>query len=180
MQLVKFMAATKDDALTLSMGEMAALHSWVDASFAVHPDCESHGGLVLIMKGGKGAILSGSEKQKLNTDSGTVAELVGMHQFSWRIMSALMFLECQGHKAQENVLCQDNKSAILLEKNGCASASKRTRAVNAQHFQMKDYTDKKQLEVKCCRTNDMIGDHVTKGSQGCKFSEFGKAIMGME
>ena len=42
-QLVKFMAATKDDVLTLSMGEMSALHSWVDASFAVHPDCKSHG-----------------------------------------------------------------------------------------------------------------------------------------
>ena len=132
------------------------------------------------MKGGKGAILSGLEKQKPNTDSGAVAELVGTHQFLWRIMLAVMFLECQGHKAQENVLCQDNKSAILLEKNGRASASKRTRAVNVRHFQMKDHTDKKQLEVKHCRTDDMIGDCVTKGSQGCKFSEFRKAIVGME
>ena len=83
-----------------------------------------------IVKGRKGAILSGSEKQKLNTDSSAVAKLVGTHQFSWRIVSAVMFLECQGCKAQENVLCQGNESAILLEKNGRASASKRTRAVN--------------------------------------------------
>ena len=74
MQLVKFMAATKDDTLTLSMGEMSALHSWVDALFAVHPNCKSHGGLVSIVKGRKGAILSGSEKQKLNTDSSTAAQ----------------------------------------------------------------------------------------------------------
>ena len=179
-QLVKFMAATKDDVLTLSMGEITALHNWVDASFAVHPDCKSHGGLVSIMKGGKGAILSGLEKQKLNTDSGTVAELAGTHQFSWRIVSAVVFLECQGHKAQENVLHQDNKSAILLEKNGCTSVSKRTRAVNVRHFQIKDYTDEKQLEIKCCRTDDMIGDYVTKRLQGYEFSKFRKAIMGME
>ena len=71
MQLVKFMAATKDDVLTLSMGEIAALHNWVDASFAAHLDHKSHGRLASIMKGGKGAILSGSEKQKLNTNSST-------------------------------------------------------------------------------------------------------------
>ena len=45
---------------------------------------------------------------------------------------------------------------------------------------MKDYTDEKQLEVRCCRTDDMIGDYVTKGPQGYEFSKFRKAIMGME
>ena len=69
---------------------------------------------------------------------------------------------------------------VQLEKNGRASASKRTRAVNVQHFQTKDCMDEKQLEVKCCRTDDMIGDHMTKGLQGCEFSKFRKAIMGME
>ena len=43
----------KDDILTLSMGEVAALQKWAGASFAVHPDCKSHKGLVSIMKGGK-------------------------------------------------------------------------------------------------------------------------------
>ena len=133
-----------------------------------------------IVKGGKGAILSRLEKQKLNTDSSTVAKLAGTHQFSWRIMLAVMFLECQGCEAQENVMHQDDKSAILLEKNGCASASKRTRAVNVRCFQIKDHMDKKQLEVKHCRTDDMIRDCMTKGPQGHKFSEFGKAIVGME
>ena len=92
----------------------------------------------------------------------------------------VMFLECQGCKAQENIMCQDDKSAILLEKNGRASASKRTRAVNARCFQIKDHTDEKQLEVKHCRTDDMIGDYMTKGLQGHKFSKFRKAIMGVE
>ena len=92
----------------------------------------------------------------------------------------MMFSECQGCKAQENISCQDNKSVILLEKNGCASASKRTRAVNVRHFQTKDHIDENQLDVKCCRTDDMTGDYVTKRLQGCKFSKFRKAIVGME
>jgi hypothetical protein len=43
-------------------------------------------------------------------------------------------MEAQGYQVQDNILFQDNKSAILLEKNGKASSSKRTKHVNIQYF----------------------------------------------
>ena len=32
--------------------------------------------------------------------------------------------------------------------------------------------------VKCCTTDEMVGDFMTKGPQGIKFAKFCKAIMG--
>ena len=48
----------------------------IDAAFAVHPNCKSHMGAILMM--GHEAVLSISSKQKINTKSLTEAELVGV------------------------------------------------------------------------------------------------------
>jgi hypothetical protein len=37
-----------------------------------------------------------------------------------------LFLEAQGYPVKENVLFQDNQSAMLLEEKGCQSAGKRS------------------------------------------------------
>ena len=41
-----------------------------------------------------------------------------------------LFMEEQGYKIEENVLYQDNKSAILWEKIGRKSMGKQSRALN--------------------------------------------------
>ena len=72
-QMMKFINATKDDVLTLSAGKgMMSLDWCIDASFAVHPDHKSHSSLVMKFRNGKGSPISGSEKQKLNTDGSTM------------------------------------------------------------------------------------------------------------
>ena len=70
------------------------------------------------LKGGKGAIESLSPKQKLNTKSSTDAELVAVDDALVLIAWMKLFTESQGYDVNENILYQDNKSAILLEKNG--------------------------------------------------------------
>jgi hypothetical protein len=76
------------------------------------------------------------------------------------------------------VVFQDNKSAILLEVNGKKSAGKRSRALNIRYFFVTDQIEKRNLEVKYCPTNDMIGDYFTKPLQGSKFTNFRKLILG--
>ena len=49
-----------------------------------------------------------------------------------------LFMEAQGVVVEDNILYQDNKSAILLEKNGKASSSKRTRHLNIRYFFVTD------------------------------------------
>ena len=45
-----------------------------------------------------------------------------------------LFMEEQGYKIEENILYQDNKSAILLEKNGRNIMGKQSRALNVRYF----------------------------------------------
>ena len=59
-----------------------------------------------------------SQKQKSNTKSSTAAELVGTDDATKMMLWTNLVMEDQGYKIDENILYQDNMSAILLEKNG--------------------------------------------------------------
>ncbi len=93
---------------------------YVDASFAVHPNMRGHTGGSLTM--GCGFPISVSNKQKLNTKSSTESELVGVDDMMAIIIWTPYHLLEQGYGVVENLLLQDNKSSILLERNGKASS----------------------------------------------------------
>jgi hypothetical protein len=88
-------------------------------------------------------------------------------------------MEAQGYQVQDNILFQDNKSAILLEKNGKASSSKRTKHVNIRYFFITDRVDKGDISLVWCLTGDMIRDFMTKPLQGALFRKFRDQIMGV-
>ena len=180
-QMMKFINATKDNVLTLSAGKGMMNFSWcVDASFAVHPDCKSHSSLVMKFRNGKESPISGSKKQKLNTDGFTIAELVAVHQFPPKVPWTPLFSLAQGHDVEENLTSQDNKSAISLEENGKRSSGKRTWAVNMRCFVMTDQIEKDNVKIVCCPADDMAGDFMTKGAQGLKSGKFRKVIVGFQ
>ena len=126
--MMKFINATKDNALTLSAGNGAMCLDWfIDASFVVHPDHRSHSAMAMKFCEGKGCPLGGSKKQKLNTaDSSTIAELAVVHHFLLKALWTPLFLSAQEHDVEENVIVQDNKGEILLEENSKRSSSERT------------------------------------------------------
>jgi hypothetical protein len=64
--------------LNLSADNITCLKWWVDASHAVQKDCRGHTGAMLSL--GKGAAISLSNKQKINTKSSTESKLVGVDQ----------------------------------------------------------------------------------------------------
>ena len=144
----------------------------------MHPDFRSHTGLTSRFGGGLGIPINMSLKQKLNTDSSTASELVAVHQGMPVASWVKLFLEAQGYSIDENVVYQDNQSAILLEKNGKKSSSKRTRHLNIRYFIVTDQVEKGNMSIQYCPTDEMIGDFMTKGLQGIKFAKFRKAIMG--
>jgi hypothetical protein len=99
--------------------------------FAVHPNMMSHTGAA--MSNGNGCIVSVSSKQKLNTRSSAEAELVGVDDCMAKILWTENFMEGKGYNMSTTAY-QENKSAILLEKNGKASSSKRARHINIRYF----------------------------------------------
>jgi hypothetical protein len=72
---LEYLNGTLDLYLTLGADDLNTIQTWVDASYAVHPDMKSHTGGVISM--GIVGLMCKSTKQKLNTKSSTEAELVG-------------------------------------------------------------------------------------------------------
>ena len=127
---------------------------------------------------GRGFIFPTSKKQQLNTRSSTEAELVGADDLMTPILWTGLFLNAQGYPVKDNILYQDNKSTILLEKNGKRSAGKRSRAINIRYFFITDQISKDHLVVEYCPTDEMIADYFSKPLQGEKFRYFRRHIMG--
>jgi hypothetical protein len=88
-------------------------------------------------------------------------------------------MKAQGYDAKDTILFQDNKSSILLEKNGKASTRKRTNHINICYFFITDRASKEELSVVCCPTGDMIGDYATKPLKGDLFWMSRDQIMGV-
>ena len=71
-------------------------------------------------------------------------------------------------------------SAILLETNGKASSSKRTKHIKVRYFCIKDKIDQGEIVVQHCPTDQMWMDINTKPKQGSTFREFRAQVMGIE
>ena len=88
-----------------------------------------------------------------------------------------MFMMAQGIKVADNILYQDNKSAIMLEKNGRASSSKRTKHIEVWYYYVVGWIEKEDLSVVWCPTDKMIADILIKPLQGKVFHKFRDVLM---
>ena len=87
---------------------------------------------------------------KCNTKSSTETELI---LFANKLADSIWmqyFGECQGYNIDEYVVFQDNRSALLLKKNGRVSSSKHTKHIKAKYFLIKDFYDAGEIDVKFC------------------------------
>jgi hypothetical protein len=144
-RVLRYLAGTKHMKLNLTIDDLNSIHWWVDASYGTHHDGKGHTGMMMSM--GKGAILSSSKKQKMNTKSSTESELVGIDDCISKILWGKYFIESLGYTVEHNILFQDNKSTILLAKNGRLSSSAKTRHIKHRYFFVKDKIDQGDLEI---------------------------------
>ncbi len=174
--LMEYLRGDCDRPLILGADNDGLLMWYVDASFAVHPNMRGHtgGGLTL----GRGFPITVSTKQKLNTRSSTESELVGVDDMMPIICWTRYFLLSQGYGIIENLLLQDNRSSILLERNGRASSGKRTRHINIRYYFISDRVNMKEISIDWCPTKKMVSDYMSKPLQGSLFRELRDYIMG--
>ena len=125
-----------------------------------------------------GGFINSSMQQKLNTRSSTEAKLAGVNDCVSKVIWTSRFLKGQGYEPTQNVIMQDNKSAILLETKGCSSAGKRMRHLDVRYYFIKDLVDQGSASIEHCKTDVMLGDFHTKPLQGKLFQKFRAAILG--
>ena len=174
---MKYLEATIGLPLILAMDKTGRIQWYIDAAFAVHNGMKSHTGAVMTM--GTGAAKSQSNKQKLNTKSSTESEFVGVDDVISQVIWTRYFLEAPNETIHDNIVYQDNQSAIKLEKNGTKSSGKRTRHINIRYFFVTDRISADELNVEYCPTLEMLGDYFTKPLQGSLFRKFRNTILGI-
>jgi hypothetical protein len=99
--------------------------------YAVHEDMKGHTGAVLSIGGN--VVLSRLNKQKVNAQSSTESELIAVDDTLPTVQWARLFMRDQGYNL-ETIIKEDNKSSMLLMKNGGLSSGKRTKHIDSRYF----------------------------------------------
>ena len=120
-----------------------------------------------------------STKQKLNTRSSAETEIVAVDDCMTAVIWTIYWLGAQLCDVFEKVVYQDSKSAILLENNVKSSSSKLTKYLNVRYYFVICCIGKYELSLEWCLTADIIGDLMTKPTQGESFNIFRDQLMGV-
>ena len=100
-----------------------------------------------MMSMGKGALVNIARKYKLNTGSSTKAELVSITDVLGIMMWSTYLMEANGYAIENNILYQDNKSTILLERNGRTRAGKNSKHIKSRFFLNTDKVTMGDIEM---------------------------------
>ena len=174
-RLMVYIKGTLELVLTLCAELMRVPKWWIDASFGTRLMMYSQSGGCGTL--GKGMVSSFSKRQKLVTKSSTEAELVGVDDVLPQVLWTRNFLIEQGWGVEPSLIFQDNQSAILLEKNGAQSSTRRTKHLDVRYYFIQDRIVNRNVEVKFCPTDEMWADYFTKPLQGRKFLQIRRIIM---
>ena len=131
-RVLAFLKYTIDDVRIIGANNLQELYTWVDAAYGVHDDLKSHTGCTMSL--GTGLVHTKSSKQKLNTKSSTEAEVVGTSDYVPYNVWLKNFMSVQGYEFNDNVLFQDNQSAIKMETNGRRSSTGNSRHIHIRYF----------------------------------------------
>ena len=177
-RMIQYLCGTKEMVLTLRASDEGIARWWIDASYAVHEDMKGHTGATLSL--GKGAIYSGSWKQRLVSRSSTESELIGVYDVLPQVLWMKQFLEEQGRLDTTTIVYQQNMSSILLERNGRSSSTKRTKHMHIRYFYVTEQVHNKTIHITHCPTEEMVADVFTKPLQGSLFTKMRNYVMGNE
>ena len=88
-------------------------------------------------------------------------------------------MESQGYTIENNILYQDNKSIIFLDKNGRISAVKNSKHIKNKFFLVTDKVAQRELDIRHMGTKSMWADVNTKPVQVAIFRIFRSEMMGV-
>ena len=117
------------------------------------------------MSFGYGMVHFNPSKQKINTKSSTEAEVVGVSDcLTYNIWICLLIVT-QGYDIKQNILFQDNQSAIKMDINGKRSCTSNSRHIDIRYFFAKDRVKSNKMSISYCSTEHMLADFFSKALQ---------------
>ena len=88
-------------------------------------------------------------------------------------------MEAQGYTIESNILYQDNKSTILLAKNGRMSAGKNSKHIKNRFFLITNKVAQGNLKIEHKGTDKIWGDVNTNPTQGKRYRVMRAEVMGV-
>ena len=117
--------------LIIEIDEEGNAHICIDGAHAVHSDVKGHSGLYLTM--GRSAIINTLKKLGIVTTSSTETEVVACGERFLKCTWFRYFRLAQGADDKEDILFQDNKSAILLQKKHPFSIGRGSKHIHVRY-----------------------------------------------
>jgi len=179
MQCLAYLKGTSHLGLCMKADKngLLSINCYSDASFNVHLDAKSHGGIAIFLGGA--ATLLKSYKIKMVNKSVAESELSVLSDATSLLVHEREFAIAQQFiDASDNVVIhEDNEAAIHLVKNG-RSTSDRTKHILLRHFFVKQYLDDGTFILTHCKSENMIADILTKPLQGEQFFKLRAILLG--
>jgi hypothetical protein len=176
-RVLSYLHGSMDITLTLVCDKIDKLSWYIDGSYASHMDMKGQSGAVLST--GPCSVLFKSCKQKINTRSSTETELIAVDDILPTIQWAKSFMAEQGYDLPTEIK-EDNRSTMLLMKNGRLSSGKRTKHLDIRYFFVKDLLDRGVITLSHCLSDNMIADFFTKPVQGQRFQILRNLILNID
>jgi len=174
-RVLKYLNGTQDLKLNFAKGDNLSLVAYIDASYAIHYDCKSHtGGLILL---GGSTIYTQSSKQSLNAKSSTEAEIIALSDVCGQVTWIRQLLQAQGVELQATNVYEDNMSVLTMVRNG-RPTTKHSRHINIRFFHAHDLEAREEIVVKFVPTESQLADFFTKPIQGTRFKTLRDTILG--
>ena len=120
-----------------------------------------------------------NQEKKSNTKSLIEDKIVEVDNFLTQVIWTKFSLKYQIYEIRDNVIYQDNKSAIKSDNNCRQSYSERNLHMNIIYYFITERIMKQEESVQSCPNLDMIRDYFTKALQGYKFCHFCNIILGI-
>jgi hypothetical protein len=160
--ILKYLRRTKNSFLVYGGEKELSVKGYTDASFQTdRDDLKSQSGFVFLMNGG--AVCWKSSKQSVTADSTTEAEYIAASEAAKEAVWIRQFLEGLGvvpsAKSPIPLLC-DNSGAVFQARE--PNSSNKSRHVLRKFHLIRDYIDKKEIDVRKVGTEDNIADPLTK------------------
>lgn len=150
----------------------------IDGAHTVHADAKGHSGLFNTM--GKGAMINVSKKLGIVTNSFTETEIVSTRELMPKCTWFRYFRETQGKTPKEDILMQDNKNGILLQKNWPFSTKKGIQYIHMRYFFTINKIKNKEVKLVYCPTEKMVTSFNSNLLQGKLFVDFRNTITGIK
>ncbi len=164
-RVLKYVATHPSYCIKLG-ADSTELNVYSDASYGEHNDGRSHSGMFLSLGANGGPILIKSKKQSLVTQSSTEAEMLALVEAIKRALPvARLLVELGFNKRIAMTVHQDNLSTMHLANVGEGVGGKAKHFRVRYHF-IKELIQEGVIDLKHCKTDDMIADIMTKPMVG--------------